>query len=96
MNLKLSESEDLRYIRKKTTFLVPPFPFVKEDKDKEEKPKATDVIEFLLKRELTVYTASTKKIKVKGFANSELWRQNGITVMLDKRSDITSILLGIR
>jgi hypothetical protein len=38
-------------IRKKTTFLVPPFPFVKEDKDKDEKPKATNIIEFLLKRE---------------------------------------------
>jgi hypothetical protein len=63
-NLKLSESEDLGYIeinetiRKKTTFLVPPFPFVK-DKDKDEKPKATDVIEFLLKREPTVNTASS-------------------------------------
>jgi hypothetical protein len=63
--LKLSESEDLGYIvinetiRKKTTFLVPPFPSVKEDKDKDEKPKATDVIEFLLKRERTVNTAST-------------------------------------
>jgi hypothetical protein len=63
--LKLSESEDLGYIgiketiRKKTTFLVPPFPFVKEDKDKDEKPKATSVIEFLLKREPTVNTAST-------------------------------------
>jgi hypothetical protein len=54
--LKLSESEDLGYIginktiRKKATFLVPPFPFVKEDKDKDEKPKATNVIEFLLKQ----------------------------------------------
>jgi hypothetical protein len=63
--LKLSESEDLGYIgisetiRKKTTFLVPPFPFVKEDKDKDEKPKATDVIEFLWKREPKVNTAST-------------------------------------
>jgi hypothetical protein len=54
--LKLSESEDLGYIginetiRKKTTFLVLPFLFVKEDKDKDEKPEATDVIEFLLKQ----------------------------------------------
>jgi hypothetical protein len=54
--LKLSESEDLGYIginetiRKKTTFLVPPFPSVKEDKGKDENPKATDVIEFLLKQ----------------------------------------------
>jgi hypothetical protein len=64
-NLKLSESQDLGYIginkriRKKTTFLVPPFPFVKEGKDKDEKPKATDVIEFYLKRKPTVNTAST-------------------------------------
>jgi hypothetical protein len=63
--LKLSESEDLGYIgingtiRKKTTFLVPPFPFVNEDKDKDEKPNAMDVIEFYLKREPTVNTAST-------------------------------------
>jgi hypothetical protein len=54
--LKLSESEDLGYIginetiQKKTTFLVPPFPFVKEEKDKDEKPTATNVIEFLLKQ----------------------------------------------
>jgi hypothetical protein len=54
--LKLSESEDLgniginETICKKTTFLVPPFPFVKEDKDKDEQPKATDVIEILLKQ----------------------------------------------
>jgi hypothetical protein len=54
--LKLSKSEDLGYIEinetilKKTMFLVPPFPFVKEDKDKDKKPKATNVIEFLLKQ----------------------------------------------
>jgi hypothetical protein len=54
--LKLSESEDMGYIGideticKKTTFLVPPFPFVKEDKDKDEEPKAIGVIEFLLKQ----------------------------------------------
>jgi hypothetical protein len=64
--LKLSESEDFGYIginetiRKKTTFLVPPFPFVKEDKDKDEKPKATDVIEFVLKERVNSNaTAST-------------------------------------
>jgi hypothetical protein len=64
--LKLSESEDLgniginEMIRKKTTFLVPPFPFVKEDKDKDEKPKATNVIAFLLKeRADSNATAST-------------------------------------
>jgi hypothetical protein len=81
--LKLSESEDLGYIgiketiRKKTTFLVPPFPFVKEDKDKDEKPKATDVIEFLLKQRAdSNATASTYALKVKGFAKGLL--QNGL------------------
>jgi hypothetical protein len=64
--LKLSESKDLGYIGineticKETTFLVPPFPVVKEDKDKDEKPKATKVIEFLLKqRANSNATAST-------------------------------------
>jgi hypothetical protein len=64
--LKLLESKDLGYIGinetigKKTTFLVPPFPFVKEDKDKDEKLKATDVIEFLLKQRAdSTATAST-------------------------------------
>jgi hypothetical protein len=55
-NLKLLESEDLGYIGmndtipKKSMFLVPPIPLVKETKDKDEKPNATDVIEFLLKQ----------------------------------------------
>jgi hypothetical protein len=55
MNLKLSESEDLGYIgmnetiQKKSTFLFLPFPLVEEPKDKDEKPKATDLIEFILK-----------------------------------------------
>jgi hypothetical protein len=77
--LKFSESKDLGYIginktiRKKTTFLVPPFPFVKEDKDKDEKPKATDVIEFLLKQRADRNsTASIKTLKVKGFAKGLL------------------------
>jgi hypothetical protein len=53
--LKLSESEDLGHIGineticEKTTFLIPPFPFVKEDKNKDEKPKAAYIIELLLK-----------------------------------------------
>jgi hypothetical protein len=37
-------------IPKKTMFLVPPIPLVEETKDKDEKPNATDVIEFLLKQ----------------------------------------------
>jgi hypothetical protein len=81
--LKLSESKDLGYIGinktigKKTTFLVPPFPFVKEDKDKDEKPKAADVIECLLKQRAgSNATASTYTLKVKGFAKGLL--QNGL------------------
>jgi hypothetical protein len=77
--LKLSESEDLGYIRinetirKKTRFLVPPFPFVKEDKDKDKKPKTTGVIKFLLKQRAdTNSTASTYALKVKGFAKGLL------------------------
>ena len=64
-------------IRKKTTFLVPPFPFVKEDKDKDEKPKATNVIEFLLKEKANSNApASTYALKVKGFAKGLL--HNGL------------------
>jgi hypothetical protein len=64
-------------IRKKTTFLVPPFPFVKEDKDKDEKPEATGVIEFLLKQRAgSNATASTYTLKIKGFAKGLL--QNGL------------------
>ncbi len=37
-------------IPKKTLFLVPPLPLVEDAKDKDEKPKATDVIEFVLKQ----------------------------------------------
>jgi hypothetical protein len=49
--LKLSESKDLGYIgMKDTTFLVPPLPLVEEPKDKDEKLKATGLIEFILKQ----------------------------------------------
>ena len=44
MSSELNES-----IQKKTTFLAPLFTFVKEDKDGDEKPKETKVIEFLSK-----------------------------------------------
>jgi hypothetical protein len=37
-------------IQKKATFLIPPLPLVEEPKDKDEKPKATDLIEFILKQ----------------------------------------------
>jgi uncharacterized protein (DUF885 family) len=64
-------------LKRKTTFLVPPFPFVKEDKNKDEKPKATDIIEFLLKQRAdSNATASTKTLKVKGFAKGLL--HNGL------------------
>jgi hypothetical protein len=60
-------------ICKKTTFLVPPFPFVKEDKDKDKKPKATGVIEFLLKQRAgSNATASTYTLKVKDFTKGLL------------------------
>jgi hypothetical protein len=68
--------------RKKTTFLVPPFPFVKEDKgkedkDKDEKPKATDAIKLLMKQRAdSNATASTYTLKVKGFAKGLL--KNGL------------------
>jgi hypothetical protein len=37
-------------IQKKATFLIPPLPLVEEPKDKDEKPKATDLIKFILKQ----------------------------------------------
>jgi hypothetical protein len=68
--LKLSESEDLGYIGmndmipKKVTFLVPPLPLVEEPKDKNDKPKATDVIKFILKQQAgSNSTAPTYKLK---------------------------------
>ena len=80
-------------IPKKTLFLVPPLPLVEEAKDKDKKPKATDVIESVLKeRAGSTATAPTYKLKVTRFCEGtvaewinfrkailELWRQNGIT-----------------
>jgi hypothetical protein len=52
-------------IMKKTMFLVPPIPLVEETKDKDEKPNATDVMEFLLKQRAgSTATAPTYKLKV--------------------------------
>jgi hypothetical protein len=69
--LKLSESENLDYIgmnntiQKKATFLFLPLPLVEEPKDKEEKPKATDLIEFILKQQAgSTSSAPTYKLKV--------------------------------
>jgi hypothetical protein len=53
--------EDLGYIGMKDTIpkkasllVLPPLPLVEEPKDKDEKPKATDLIDFILKNELAV------------------------------------------
>jgi hypothetical protein len=73
-NLKLLESEDLDYIgmnetiQKKATFLFSPLPWVEEPKDKDEKPKATDLIEFILKQRAgSTSSAPTYKLKVSRF-----------------------------
>jgi hypothetical protein len=106
--------EDLGYfdmndtIPKKATFLIPPLPLIEETKDKDEKPKATDVIEFLLKQRAGSSAKSpTYKLKVTRFcegtvsewiefrkAIAELWRQNSIIEVPDKIASITSILRG--
>jgi hypothetical protein len=111
--LKLSESEDLGYIGmndtspKKMAFLVPPLPLVEEPKDKDEKPKTTNLIEFLLKQRAgSTATAPTYKLKVSRFcegtvttewisfrkAIAELWKQNGINNAPDKVASICTIL----
>jgi hypothetical protein len=55
-------------IPKKTTFLVPPLPLVEEPKDKDEKPKATNVIKFMLKQQAgSTATAPTYKLNVTRF-----------------------------
>jgi hypothetical protein len=38
------------------------FPFVKEDKDKDEKPKATGIIEFLLKQRAASHATARSKV----------------------------------
>jgi hypothetical protein len=72
--LKLLESEDLGYIgmndtiQKKATFLIQPFPLVEEPKNKDEKPKATDLTEFILKQRAgSTASAPTYKLKVSRF-----------------------------
>jgi hypothetical protein len=95
-------------IQKKTAFLVPPLPLVEEPKDKDEKPKATDIIEFILKQRAgSTATAPTYKLKVSRFcegtvtewiafrkAIAELWKQNGITNAPDRVASICTILRG--
>jgi hypothetical protein len=112
--LKLSESEDLGYIgmndtiQKKATFLFLPLPLVEEPKDKEEKPKATGLIKFILKEQAgSTSSAPTYKLKVSRFcegtvskwisfrkAIAELWKQNGLNNRQDKIANICTILRG--
>jgi hypothetical protein len=55
-------------IPKKTTFLVPPLPLVEGGKDKDQKPKATNVIQYVLeKRAGSTTTAPTYKVEVTSF-----------------------------
>jgi hypothetical protein len=93
-------------ILKKTPFLVPPLPLVEEAKEKDEKQKATNVIEFILEQRAdSTATAPTYKLKVTRFCEGtvlewinfrkaipELWRQNGITNTQDRVAIITAIL----
>jgi hypothetical protein len=97
-------------IPKKATFLVPPTPLVEEPKDKDEKPKATDLIEFILKQRAgSTASAPTYKLKqVSRFcegtvskwisffrkAIAELWKQNGLNNAQDKIANICTILRG--
>jgi hypothetical protein len=95
-------------IPKKAMFLIPPLPLIEETKDKDKKSKATDVIKFLLKQRAgSSAKGPTYKLKVTRFckgtvsewiefrkAFAELWRQNGITEVLNKIASITSILRG--
>jgi hypothetical protein len=93
-------------IPKKTAFLVPPLPLVEGAKDKEEMPKATDIIEFVLKQRVDA-TAPTCKLKGTRFCRRtvaewidfrkailELWRQNDITNTQDRVGNISTILSG--
>jgi hypothetical protein len=112
--LKLSESEDLCYIginetiQKKATFLFSPLPLVEVPKDKDKKPKATDLIEFILEQRAgSTSSAPTYKLKVSRFcegtvsewisfrkAIAELWKQNGLNDAQDKIANICTILRG--
>jgi hypothetical protein len=93
-------------IQKKATFLIPPLPLVEESKDKDEKPKATDLIEFILKQQAgSTSSAPTYKLKVSRFcketvsewisfrkAIAELWKRNGFNNAQDKIANICTIL----
>ena len=51
-------------IPKKAMFLILPLPLIEETKDKDKKPKATDIIKFLLKQRAK---APTYKLRVTRF-----------------------------
>jgi hypothetical protein len=60
-------------IQKKATFLFLPLPLVEEPKDKDEKPKATGLIEFILKQRAgSTSSAPTYKLKVSRFCKGLL------------------------
>jgi hypothetical protein len=93
-------------IQKKATFLIPPLPMVEEPKDKDEKPKATGLIEFILKQRAgSTSSALTYKLKLSRFckgtvsewisfrkAIAELWKQNGLNNAQDKIANIYTML----
>jgi hypothetical protein len=81
---------------------------VEEAKDKDMKPKATDVIKFVLKQQAgSTPTAPAYKLEVTRFCEGtvpewtdfrkailELWRQNSITNTHDRVANINAILRG--
>jgi hypothetical protein len=81
---------------------------VKEAKDKDEKPKATNVIKFIMKQRAgSTATGPTYKLKVTRFCEGnvaewidfrkailELLRQNGMTSTLDRVAIVSTILRG--
>jgi hypothetical protein len=95
-------------IPKKATFLVLPLPLVEEPKDKDKKPKATNLIEFILKQRAgSTSSAPTYKLKVSRFckgtvwewisfkkAIAALWQQNSLSDAQDKIANICTILRG--
>ena len=114
-NSRIRESEDLGFyettsnmsetIPRKSSYLHPPLSL---SEDVVEKPKTTDLIEFILKQRAgSTATAPSYKIKVARFcegtvaewiefrkAIAELWRQNGLTNPQDRVANICTILRG--
>jgi hypothetical protein len=80
---------------------------VEEPKDKDKKPKATNIIEFVLKQQAgSTATAPTYELKVTRFCEGtagwewidlrkaivELWRQNGISNTQDRVANVSTIM----